>query len=83
MEWVVRVVHDAAGEEGGIDIPLHHARPIPQYMPPLTERPFGAHVGGVITLRQCGRPGMQIDHYAAGTFSLAMHVFDKHAGGSD
>jgi len=38
MGWEVLIAHRAASEEGGINIPLHHIRTIPQHMPPLTKR---------------------------------------------
>ena len=81
--WGVRVIHDTAGEKGGINIPLHPTRSIAQRMPALTERLFRAGLGRVVVLRHFQRPGVQINQRAASTFSLATQLFDQHARRSD
>jgi hypothetical protein len=81
MGWVVRFsIYDTSSEEGGIDIPLYHARFITEHMPPLTERLPLAKSGGVIVLRHSQRPSVQINQLAASTFSLATQLFDNHPG---
>jgi len=80
---VLRVAHHAAGEEGGISIPLHHGQSIPQHIPLPTERFLCVDFGKVSVSRHRQQPGDQINQLAASTFSLATQLFDKHSGRSD
>jgi len=52
-------------------------------MPTLAKQLFGVCVGRMVKLRHLQLPGIQIDHFAAGAFSLATQLFDKCSWCSD
>lgn len=81
--WMVPVIDDAPGQKRRVDVPLHDAAAIPQNVPALGQRLFTACSGRMVVLGHFQFPGVQIAHFAAGSFSLAAQQGDEHTRGLD
>ena len=65
------------GEEGGIEIALHEARPISQRMIALGERLLGVALRGVIELAEFGPAAVDFDHRTTDIQGFALQFGDE------
>ena len=78
----VEGVFVAAGrEERAIEIALHRlGLTIAEHVHPLRQRLLHVCAGGVVELAERGLPGVDLNHFATGSLSLATQFRDHYAG---